>query len=239
MKYSAGFSAVILAGGDSSRFSFSGSGCPNKIFADVFGVPLIVRSLEPFFKCDRIENLVIVAKEADFNPIKDLLSRHFGSCPIPVFFVRSGSTRAESARSGIRYAHKTFDSEFALVSDAARCNTPLRLIESVCDGLNACDNSIPCIRHEETFKVIAGGRIAETIKRSDMYEVQTPQGYRLSKLVEAFDACFDSSARDESEIYFAFYKNENANIVIGFPGNIKVTRPDDLKLLGDYYRSLA
>ena len=239
MKCSADFSAVILAGGDSSRFLYPSSGCLSKIFTDVFGVPLIIRSLEPFFKCDRIGNIVVVAKDADSDSIKALLQMHFGSSFKPVSFVASGGTRAESAQNGILHVHNVLKSEFVLVSDAARCNVPLRLVESVCDGLDSHDNSIPCIRHEETFKVIADGRIAETIKRSDMYEVQTPQGYRLSKLVDAFEACFDPFARDESETYFAFHKNERVNLVIGFPGNIKVTRPDDLKLIGDYYRVMT
>ncbi len=221
---------IILAGGSSSRFSFGCETPENKVFADVLGVPLIVRVFNRFACLNEFDDILIVSKAADFERIGSIL---YEFCPerlAYVSFAESGDTRAESSRNGINHAFFNFKSDYVLISDAARCNVSAQVIRSVCDGLKEHDNAIPCVRHEETFKIISEGAVLETMKRSDLFEIQTPQGFRLSKIKEAYDACFDACARDESEIYFRFHKDEKFNIVPGSPLNLKITRGDDMRL---------
>ena len=63
----------------------------------------------------------------------------------------------------------------------------------------------------------------------NLFEIQTPQLYRKSMLLQAYDKCFSSQASDESIIFSQCFSEKKLNIVKGDPANIKVAYPQDIE----------
>src|SRR6202034_2078644 len=77
--------------------------------------------------------------------------------------------------------------EYVLVHDAARPLINQRLIQDCIDAVTefgACTLAIPV---SDTIKQLRDGTVAETVDRSQLVQIQTPQAARFSWLREAHE----------------------------------------------------
>lgn len=86
--------AVLVAAGSSTRMGF------DKLSFDLGGETVLERSVRAFDECPEVDELVIVTGASSENA-----QRAAARCKKPVRLVKGGSTRAESARSGVVAAH--------------------------------------------------------------------------------------------------------------------------------------
>ena len=96
--------AVLVAAGSSTRMGF------DKLSFDLGGETVLERSVRAFDECPEVDELVIVTGASSENA-----QRAVARCKKPVRLVKGGSTRAESARSGVAAAH----GKLVAVHDAA------------------------------------------------------------------------------------------------------------------------
>ncbi len=139
--------------------------------------------------------------------------------------VPGGSRRRDSVASGLSAV--PVGTEWVLVHDAARPLITKDLVERILDRASAgdVDGVVPAIPLTDTTKRVDGESVLETIDRSSLISVQTPQAFRLSALRDAhngdqFDATDDA----------AMVERNGGSVVhvMGDPMNIKITFPDDL-----------
>ena len=97
--------AVLVAAGSSTRMGF------DKLSFDLGSETVLERSVRAFDECPEVDELVIVTGASGENA-----QRAVARCKKPVRLVKGGSTRAESARSGVAAAH----GRLVAVHDAAR-----------------------------------------------------------------------------------------------------------------------
>ena len=83
----------------------------DKLSFDLGGETVLERSVRAFDECPEVDELVIVTGASSENA-----RRAAARCKKPVRLVKGGSTRAESARSGVAAAH----GRLVAVHDAAR-----------------------------------------------------------------------------------------------------------------------
>ena len=86
--------AVLVAAGSSTRMGF------DKLSFDLGSETVLERSVRAFDECPEVDELVIVTGASSENA-----QRAVARCKKPVRLVKGGSTRAESARSGVAAAH--------------------------------------------------------------------------------------------------------------------------------------
>jgi 2-C-methyl-D-erythritol 4-phosphate cytidylyltransferase len=141
--------------------------------------------------------------------------------------VPGGDRRRDSVAAGLAAIPDT--EGFVLIHDAARPLVTPQLVRRVIDRLLGADvdGVVPAIPVRDTIKRIGGERVVETVDRSDLVSVQTPQGFLLGALRAAHDA-FPLDATDDAAIVEA--SGGVIAIVDGDPVNIKVTYPEDLVL---------
>lgn len=141
--------------------------------------------------------------------------------------VPGGSRRRDSVASGLSAV--PVGTEWVLVHDAARPLITKDLVERILDRASAgdVDGVIPAIPLTDTTKRVDGESVLETIDRSSLISVQTPQAFRLSVLRDAHEGDqFD--ATDDA----AMVERNGGSVVhvMGDPMNIKITFPDDLAI---------
>lgn len=137
--------------------------------------------------------------------------------------VAGGATRSASVRAGL--AAVPDRAEVVVVHDAARPLASPALFMRVVAAVRAgADAAIPVVGVADTIKRVAGNRVVETLDRSTLVSVQTPQAFRTAALRRAHAG--DPEATDDAGLVEAL--GGTVVTVSGYARNLKITSPDDL-----------
>jgi 2-C-methyl-D-erythritol 4-phosphate cytidylyltransferase len=171
--------AILVAAGRGDRLG----GRRPKAFAKLAGRVLLAESLERLERSDWVESIVIVAPEGWEEPA--ILLAEELSASKAVACVTGGATRADSVRAGL--AEVPEEAVVVLVHDAARPVLPEEVIERVISALGeGWDGAVPGLPISDTVKRAGPeGRVIETVDRSGLYAVQTPQAFGADVLRRA------------------------------------------------------
>ena len=145
--------------------------------------------------------------------------------------VPGGATRSESVRAGL--AQVPLDVDVVVVHDAARPLAGTAIYERVVAAIRAGgDAAIPVVPVSDTIKRVEGTIVVETLDRSTLVAVQTPQAFRASVLREAHAS--SAEATDDAALVEAI--GGKVLTVDGDRRNLRLTTRDDvavaLALLG-------
>lgn len=212
--------AVVPAAGLGTRFGSA----ENKIWARIGGSPVIAWTLRALCSHPSIDHVVLVGNQRDLERLR----REFGRLPKMHAIVEGGDTRAASVRQGL--AALPGDCEIVLVHDAARPAVSPDLIARVLAAAAERGAAVPGIPVSDTLKrARQDGVIVETVPRTGLWAVQTPQGVRLSWLAKAFamlGAAADEYTDEAGVLEAAGYA---VHVIQGDARNIKITEPSDLE----------
>ena len=89
------------------------------------------------------------------------------------------------------------------------------------------DGVVPALSVPDTVKRVRDGIVIDTVDRSDLVTVQTPQGFRLDALRAAHHTFPGMDATDDAGLVEA--NGGRVAIVDGDVDNFKVTFPNDLE----------
>jgi 2-C-methyl-D-erythritol 4-phosphate cytidylyltransferase len=179
--------AVVVAAGQGERLGVDRP----KAFAKLGGRALLAESLERLEASEWIDAIVLVAPEGWEEP-SILLAEELGAGKVSAC-VAGGAKRADSVRAGM--AEVPEDALVVLVHDAARPVLPEEVIGRVLGPLGeGWDGAAPALPVADTLKRAAGdGSVQETVDRSGLYAVQTPQAFLAPVLREAVADGADAS----------------------------------------------
>ena len=214
--------AVVLAAGQGRRM-----GGTNKALLDLAGRPVLAYSLQAFRQCACVGQIVVVMNDADV----DQLQRKWQLTPADLgadLVVEGGAERWLSSRNGCAAA----DFPLVLVHDAARAMVQPTTIEAVAAAARKHGGAIAAHPLADTLKrEAAGGHIAETVPREQLWCAQTPQGFERQALMAAFDHWqqqHNDLPTDEAMLLEAVGKPPM--LVPSPSSNFKLTTPADMAL---------
>ena len=194
----------------------------NKIFLEVGGEPILLRTLKIFSKSERVKNLIVVVSENDFAEVERLLTaeKSLKSWQIVI----GGSERQYSIANGLKLLPK--ETEIVLVHDAARPLVSLEVIEKVIDAAEKFGGAIAAVPAKNTIKFIdAENFVKSTPPRSELVEVQTPQGFRKDILLRAYQKAEQENFLGTDDASLVERLGEKIFIVQSDYKNIKITTP--------------
>jgi 2-C-methyl-D-erythritol 4-phosphate cytidylyltransferase / 2-C-methyl-D-erythritol 2,4-cyclodiphosphate synthase len=144
----------------------------------------------------------------------------------PLDVVAGGDTRQESVAAGLAVLPHLVDT--VLVHDAARPLTPSIVFDEVVAAVRSRGHAvIPALDVVDTIKRVGDhGRVLETIDRSELAAVQTPQGFPRSALDAAYAAATTEFTDDAA---LAASAGLAVDVVPGDARSFKVTLPADLR----------
>jgi 2-C-methyl-D-erythritol 4-phosphate cytidylyltransferase len=194
-----------------------------KAFLSLGGQPLLLRSALAFEAAPSVGGLVCVVPVGDLDAARDLLA------PVTrlVAVVAGGARRQDSVLEGLKALPEGFDG-VVLVHDAARPLVDVDLIETVTRAAEEEGAALPLLPLVDTIKRVRGGRVEETLDRSELGAAQTPQGFRLDLLVSAYEAAFRDRVTVTDEAMAVERVGSAVKAVAGSPRNRKITTPEDL-----------
>jgi 2-C-methyl-D-erythritol 4-phosphate cytidylyltransferase len=207
--------AVVVAGGSGSRF-----GRP-KQFVPLAGRPVAEWSVAAARKAT--DGVVLVVPASEVAP-----SRSLGADVV----VAGGESRSASVRQGL--ARVPSSAQVVVVHDAARPLASPALFAAVVaplldDSLGEVDAVVCGIPVADTLKRVdeREGTVTETVDRSSLVAVQTPQAFRATVLRRAHAR--GDEATDDAALVEAL--GGTVLVVPGEAHNVKLTTRSDLVLL--------
>ena len=201
----------------------------NKVFYPLAGRSVLSRTLDALAGCGRIDEIILVLNKDDFELYRETVRRE-GACPLVRQVVSGGETRRDSVFHGLKVLPK--DTQIVLVHDAARPFVNAEIIENtIRDACRFGSGVISCPVTDTVKRVSAGGDAVETIDRSELKTVQTPQAFDFQKLLKAYTSLpQDDQATDDAYLYEKLFGSVHLTSADSAKGNIKLTTPEDFIL---------
>jgi len=167
--------AVLVGAGRGERLG----GDRPKAFARLGELPLLAEPLRRLDDCEAIDGIVLVAPPG-WEDQAILLAEEIGASKVSAC-VPGGETRSASVRAGL--AEVPAAATVVLVHDAARPLLPPEIVPRLLAALReGFDGAVPAIPVTDTVKRAHGGVVLETLARSELVAVQTPQAFVASVL---------------------------------------------------------
>lgn len=216
--------AVLAAAGSGERL---GADRP-KAFARLGERVLLAESLERLDASDWVDAIVVAAPAGWEEPVI-LLAEELGCAKVGAC-VTGGATRAESVRAALEEVAD--DAAAILVHDAARPLVTDDVIGRVLAPLSeGWDGAVPALPLPDTVKRVRDGAVVQTLDRSELVAVQTPQAFVASVLRDAF-AGDVATASDCASLVER--RGGRIHVVEGDPRLVKVTSRADLELVASW-----
>jgi 2-C-methyl-D-erythritol 4-phosphate cytidylyltransferase len=211
--------AILVAAGRGERM---GADRP-KAFLNLAGRPLLWKAAQAFEAAPSVESLVAVVPAGELDSARELLA------PLAKLraVVPGGSRRQDSVLEGLKQVRDGFDG-VVLVHDAARPLVDVALVEAVVRAAGQEGAALPVLGLVDTIKRVQEGRVVETLDRSELGAAQTPQGFRFTLLVQAYEAAFRDRVTVTDESLAVERLGAPVCAVPGSPRNRKITTPEDL-----------
>lgn len=213
---------VVVAAGSGTRLGHE----EPKAFAPIHGVTILEHALRGVFAAVGPAQVIVVAPAALVGRARAISEHAAGAASGYLTVVTGGDTRQRSVAAGLAALWDGI--EAVLVHDAARALTPSALIDRVAQSVLSGGGSgvIPALPVSDTIKRVDGERVVESVDRSELVHVQTPQGFPRAALVAAYASASEDHT-DDAALFTAA-----GNPVVTVPGEaraFKITTPWDLR----------
>ena len=213
-------SAIILAAGNSTRMGKN----INKQFIKLFDKEVIYYTAQTFEKSELIDEIILVVKEEEIINFKMLIEKYnFKKVKLTV----GGNSRKESVYNGLKDISD--NSKKVLIHDGARPFLKEKYLIQIINALDIEDAAILAVKTKDTIKSIENGYIVNTLKRSELINVQTPQGFKKDIILKGYEYGIlnNVEATDDSQLVEKL--GIKVKIIYGDYDNIKITTEEDIK----------
>ena len=218
--------AVVVAGGRGAR---AGLG-RNKVFFAWKGRSVLSRCLDALERSGALDGAVLVLGTEDFEQYDALCARE-GASPLVKRVVAGGDCRRRSVRSGL--AALPEEVEIVAVHDAARPFVSPEAVRETVQSARKWGSGVISTPVTDTIKRVGPDGAVETLDRSQLRAVQTPQTFDCAKLKAAHERAeaegFD--ATDDAALFEHYYGSVRLVTAPGAEANIKLTNPADFEKL--------
>jgi 2-C-methyl-D-erythritol 4-phosphate cytidylyltransferase len=210
--------AIVPAAGRGERL---GLGTP-KALRPIAGTPMLVHAVRALQAARCVDLVVVVAPEEFVTEVQGLMSQ----VDIELSVVSGGDTRQASVSRGLIMLPADID--VVLVHDAARPLVPADVVTNVVSAVRAGHPAvIPALPVVDTIKRVNDtSHVTETVDRSQLRAVQTPQGFARDVLQRVHAEAENEDITDDAGLIEA--AGVPVLIIPGHEEALKITRPLDL-----------
>lgn len=213
---------IIAAAGVGSRMKNQ----INKQYLLLKDRPVLAYSLDFFEQLPEAESIVIVANPAEVEYCEREIVSKYGYKKVNKV-IPGGKERQDSVWNALQQMDSR--TEWVGIHDGARPILTVQLVKDLFTSAQQYGAAIPGLSARETIKrVDEKGVVLETLDRSTLVTVQTPQIFSFRSLVHAYEKAYAEGfvATDDASV-FEKYAGP-VKVVEGIYTNIKITTPVDI-----------
>jgi 2-C-methyl-D-erythritol 4-phosphate cytidylyltransferase len=213
--------AVIAAAGVSRRCRGE-----DKLYHHITGKPVLAHAIGAFQRCALVDEIIIVAREERFGCVEDICTK-YGFDKVAKI-MKGGKTRPESVYNGVYAASDK--ARLVAVHDGARPCIDIDTIERTIYAATKHHAAAPAVPVASTVKKVEGMIISETVDREGLYEIQTPQIFKIEVIKAALTHAVNKSVSITDDCMAVEMIGVPVHITEGSRGNIKITDCEDLRI---------
>lgn len=214
--------AVILGGGNGTRMGTD----RNKVFLPIRGIPAIVRAAAPF--TGLCAGAVFVAQPEEITAMEAVV-KQFGLSRFVNAVVAGGSTRQESVWNGLQALPE--DTEIVLIHDGARALVTVDVITRALQSAVERGSGVASLAVNDTIKRADSEQcILETLDRSSLRAMQTPQAFRVDFIRKAHAIAKQDGFQGTDDAALLEHAGMKVYVTEGSVRNIKLTTSFDMLL---------
>lgn len=216
--------AVILAAGSATRMKAD----QNKAFISIDGIPILARTLMVFDEADFVDEIILVSKAEEVDNIRANIVNHYVKKK-EVRIIVGGKERQDSVFNALENIDER-EKVLVAIQDGAR---PFVKECWVYESLRAAmefDGAAVGVASKDTIKIVENGIIKETLDRTKLLNVQTPQSFRLEIIKKAYKRGYSDQVKATDDSMLVERIGGRVKCIEGSYDNIKITTPEDLFL---------
>lgn len=224
--------AIVLAAGTGKRMNSAVA----KQYMMLAGKPVLYYSLKAFEESE-VTDIVLVTGADEISYCRQEIVDKYKITKISAI-VAGGKERYHSVYEGLKAAK---GADYVLIHDGAR---PLLTQDIISHSIASVKQNGACVVGmpvKDTIKVVGVDGFAKaTPERSGLWQIQTPQSFSYSLIVDAYEkviASGDTSITDDAMV-LERVTGRQVRVIEGSYQNIKITTPEDLLVAELHLREL-
>jgi 2-C-methyl-D-erythritol 4-phosphate cytidylyltransferase/2-C-methyl-D-erythritol 2,4-cyclodiphosphate synthase len=212
--------ALIVAAGTGSRMG----GDTPKQYRPIGGKAMLAHAVDAFSSHPRITAVRVVVGPGQ----EDLAGNALDGRKVGPLIV-GGATRQDSVRRGLEALSAEGAPDLVFIHDAARPFCPPEVIDRLLTALKTESAAVPALPAADTLMRGKGKHLGETVDRTHLNRIQTPQAFHFDRILEAHRAKASENFTDDSTLARAAYVG-----VVRVAGDEALNK---LTLAGDFARA--
>lgn len=214
-------SVLIAAAGSGRRM---GIGNKNKVYLELCGKSILERSFEAFEENPFVDRIVVAVRDEDMEFCRENILRAEKHPKLSALII-GGEERWTSVYKALQ---EIGDDDIVLIHDGARPlvgQETINLCIEAASRYGCCAAGVPV---KDTVKIVDEGIATETLDRSRLYAIHTPQAFIGKEIKADMKIGIENGYFGTDEAFFAEKQGKKVFIVESKYDNIKVTTSDDL-----------
>ncbi|MBM4159593.1 MAG: 2-C-methyl-D-erythritol 4-phosphate cytidylyltransferase [Ignavibacteria bacterium] len=215
---------IVPAAGAGKRLG----GSVKKQFLELRDRPILVHTLQRFEHCPDVDEIAIAVPEQSIAEMETLVSRYRIH---KVSKITVGGERRQDSVYNVLKRLPLRQSDIVLVHDGVRPFVDSKRVSQLVRACKVYNAAVLAVQPKDTIRRSAGGEFFDqTLDRNALWLIQTPQAFKASLLLKAFERARRDRFYSTDETALVERLGVKARIVEGSYDNIKITTPEDLEL---------
>ena len=213
--------AVIVAAGKGRRMGTEIS----KQFLPLGGKEILAHTVEKFEQAACIRDIILVTGKDSVQDVRQMAQEYGWKKIISV--TEGGRERQDSVFLGLQKVPQ--DTEIVLIHDGVRPFVTAEILERSIAAAEETGGCVAGVPAKDTIKVCnAEGFAVATPDRSTLWQIQTPQTFRRTEILAAYEAAKADGFLGTDDASVAEYSGFPVRVILGSYRNIKITTKEDL-----------
>ena len=197
-----------------------------KPYLQLLDKPILTHTICVFDRNSSVDAIYVIVSLSDFDACQSIAIAPYGFRKV-ADLIPGGETRQDSVFNGLQALPK--DADFVIVHDGVR---PFVTDEMIFACLGAADRwgaAVAAVPVKDTIKAAdTDGFIIDTLDRSRLWAVQTPQAFRTRLLLEAHQCAQQEQIHATDDAALIEQLGCKVKLIMGSYRNLKITTPEDL-----------
>jgi 2-C-methyl-D-erythritol 4-phosphate cytidylyltransferase len=227
--------AILLGAGLGKRFSEDpATEVLPKQFQKIGELPVLIHSIKALFELENLRQVVVVAPQPFLKLTEELIQTYLPTETHRIKIIPGGSRRQDSSRLAFEAIEKEGTTPTRiLIHDACRPFLSPDFLNRIETSVN--DRSygawIPVVPVIETLKRIENATVVETVDRSQVHRVQTPQVFEYSMIKTLMEKAQTAEVEFTDDASLCEYYGIPVGVFEGDVRNVKLTYEFELQAL--------
>jgi len=216
--------AIVVAAGQGKRMGSK----VQKPYLEILGRPLLFYTLKNITASPLINGVGLVVGNGMVDYSWQEIVKAYGLDGV-VDIVEGGIERQDSVYCGLKPLPE--DTDIVLIHDDAKPFISSIVIEKTVAAAMEYGAAITGVRVKDTIKMVDESyKVMQTLNRSMLWAVQTPQAFKAKLLRDCYDKAINEEFYGTDDASIVEWAGFEVRVVDGEDKNIKITTPFDLRM---------